>query len=436
MKVIPIIQKISRIKRDISENQTLISTILPIFRYLGWDVFNENRVIFEDMTATKKRVDATFVFEDNSKFLVEVKRLSHRLAMKDFEQLTIYLNSDDNANFGILTNGIDYWIADNKQDGLEAKRVHVCNIFEMTECDLNILRLFFSFDPPYKLKDMNRYINYIRTGLDFGDKRCEKVLEIKNFESDELKKFHDETANSSQTSNKQDDNKNGAFKKPVFAPDEMLFLTNDHHPNLNQNSSASATVSTTTVTNKQPFINKSEEKTNDFDSYSTSNSSTNTTTNKKDNSVTVSSVSSATSSFSTSSQQSNILTTATNKNQDKVNFEPSQPSKNESYDNKKVETNILDQNLSNKEKQQENINNKKIVDIDDEIVKVPLTGKEKIEFFELIERNRAKIFLNGEYHILSDIGFPSLFIKMLRYIMKEIKLYPAYIVVLLIIFHL
>ena len=44
-----------------------------MFRYIGWDIFNENRVIFEDMTSTKKRVDATFVFEDNSKFLVEAK---------------------------------------------------------------------------------------------------------------------------------------------------------------------------------------------------------------------------------------------------------------------------------------------------------------------------------------------------------------------------
>jgi hypothetical protein len=323
-----------------------------MFRYLGWDIFNENRVIFEDMTSTKKRVDATFVFEDNSKFLVEVKRLTHKLVMKDFEQLTLYINSDESANFGILTNGIDYWLADNKQEGLDAKRIHAFNVFDMSECDLNILRMFFSFDPSYKLKDINRYINYIRTGLDFGDKKCEKVLEIKNFESDEIRakqnNNHEDIINSKNSS--QDD-KNLAFKKPVFAPVELPFVTNNS--------------------------NQEKDKEDDFEQM---NLDCEIPKTNNSNSV------------------------VQNKSQIDVELNNLNIKEDLKFENK-----IIDKNINK-----------------DEIIKIPFNGKgEKIEFFELIERNRAKIFLNNEYHIIADIGFPSLFIKMLRHVMKEIKLYPA-----------
>ncbi len=380
MKIIPIIQKISKIKRDISENQTLISVILPVFKFLGWDVFNENRVIYEDMTSTKKRVDATFVFDDNSKFLLEAKRLSHKLIMKDFEQLTLYLNSDENANFGILTNGIDYWIADNKQDGLDAKRIYAFNIFDMSECDLNILRLFFSFDPQYKLKDVNRYINYVKTGLDFGDKICEKVLEIKNFENDDLLIAQKANLNLS-------DDKNASFKKPSFNShsDEMYFLTNS----LSSSSSENKIVDTS---EQDKELNQSDTKI-------------------KNNSQSELSIAIQQQAQNQKQLPQNIKTQM--QQQESV----SQPQIQSEKDHSEIKNTVLSN--SNNNVQQNNINSNY-----DEVIKVP-AGKDKIEFFELIERNRAKIFLNNEYHIITDSGFPSLFIKMLRYIMKEIKLYPA-----------
>ena len=186
MKLIPIIQKINRIKKDISETQTIISTILPIFRYLGWDVFNENKVIFEDVTQTKKRVDITFYYENNVKLILEAKRLSHKLNLKDFEQLTAYLNSDDTADFGILTNGKDYWIADNNSKGLKDKKIYDFNLFDITECDVKVLQMFFSYNAIHKLSNLKRYIDYIRTGLEFGDKECVKILDIQNFDEVEI----------------------------------------------------------------------------------------------------------------------------------------------------------------------------------------------------------------------------------------------------------
>jgi len=313
MKLIPIIQKINRIKKDISENQTLISTILPVFRYLGWDIFNENRVIFEDVTSTKKRVDLTFVFEDDTKFIIEAKRLSHKLSIKDFEQLTVYLNSDDTVNFGILTNGTDYLIADNKGEGLDGKRIYSFNIFEITECDIQILRLFFSFRSSYKFKDLKKYIKYIQMGVEFGDKKCEKVLEIADFEIDK------EVLPKSMT--------------------ELQVEKNITKPNFNKINRIS-----------KPEIMRPSEK---------------------------------------------------------------------PMTSKEI-TPILESNSIEKKSISADLEPIKKRDI--EIKKV--TDGEKIEFFELIERNKAKIYINGEYHILQDNNFSSLFVQMLKYVLKKISSYP------------
>jgi len=312
MKLIPIIQKINRIKKDISENQTLISTILPVFRYLGWDIFNENRVIFEDVTSTKKRVDLTFVFEDETKFIIEAKRLSHKLSIKDFEQLTVYLNSDDTVNFGILTNGTDYLIADNKGEGLDGKKIYNFNIFDITECDIQILKLFFSFKASYKFRDLKKYIRYIQMGVEFGDKKCEKVLEIADFDVEKE-----------------------LFPKSVK---ELQVEKNITKPNFN----------------KVDNIPKAD-----------------------------------------------------------IMKMPERP-----LVSKEI-TPVLENNSIEKKSISADLESPKII-----IETKKVVYGEKIEFFELIERNKAKIFINGEYHILQDKNFSSLFVQMLKYSLKKISSYP------------
>jgi hypothetical protein len=354
MKLIPIIQKVNRIKKDISENQTLISTILPILRYLDWDIFNENRVIFEDVTTTKKRVDITLVFEDNTKFIIEAKRLSHKLSVKDFEQLTLYINSDDSVNFGILTNGIDYWIADNKGEGLENKKIYGFNIFEMTECDLSILKLFFSFHAPYKLKDLGRYINYIQTGIDFGDKECEKVLDISNFEATKELKF--KSSEELQITNSQ--------RKPIFEKSNFQKST-------------------------PPVFQEDEEdvKENLFDQVDESDENLESSEEIKKNDLEVQKVDNF--------QKPKIEDNETPK------IEKTEVVKTEE---KKIENHVQPQNI--------------------EIFKAE-NLKGNIEFFELLERNRAKIFFNGEYHIISEENFSTLFVQLLKYLLKKLKSYPA-----------
>ena len=86
-------------------------------------------------------------------FLLEAKRVGVELSVKDFEQLTGYLNSDRNTDIGILTNGIDYWVADNrKSGGLEDKKIYQFSLDEVTDCNLEILEYFcFPLDKIEKL---------------------------------------------------------------------------------------------------------------------------------------------------------------------------------------------------------------------------------------------------------------------------------------------
>ncbi len=340
MKLIPIIQKVNRITKEISESQTIISVILPILKYLGWDIFNENRVIFEDVTTTRKRVDITLIFQNNSKFLIEAKRLSHKLSMKDFEQLTLYLNSDNSVNFGILTNGIDYWIADNKIEGLENKKIYSFNIFDITECDLNILKLFFSFNPSYNLKDLNRYINYIQMGIDFGDKKCEKVLNISNFEID--------------------------LELEPKTSKELIDTSSLKKPNFNKHKSSFET-----------FLENQKKE-------------------------------------------------SKNSNQDEVRQETSSPNIINEESKNTFESELF-QNYENETQTEDRIENvsKTIHDeFQDVEVIQPKSEDEQIEFFELLEKNRAKIYLDGKYHIITDESFSSLFVKMLKYTLAVMKSYP------------
>ena len=90
---------------------------MPIFDKLGWELGMYNNIVFEESTQTNKRIDIIFKSENNS-FLIEAKRIGVKLTDRDFEQLVNYLNSEG-INIGILTNGIDYWIADNSKTGVK-----------------------------------------------------------------------------------------------------------------------------------------------------------------------------------------------------------------------------------------------------------------------------------------------------------------------------
>jgi hypothetical protein len=340
MKLIPLIKKINGIKRDVSENQTLISTILPLFRYLGWDIFDENRVIFEDVTSTKKRVDVTFVFSRGDRFIIEAKRLTHKLSIKDFEQLTLYINSDEDVNYGILTNGIDYWIADNHKDGLENKNIYRFNIFELTECDLDILKIFFSYGARHNLRNINRYIEYVETGLEFGDKKCSKILQLSDDDIDD------------------DSVEPTPPPPPLTEKEELIESSKNSKADFSDVSKFSPPPS---IEEKKPVEEVVEP-------------SPNPKSGKK--------------------QQDN-RTAFENDTEDIIDLTGGSSEPDEVEESSLSADSIIDYN-----------------------------GGE-IEHFNLIEKSKAKIYLNGKYHILSDSSFSTVFLKVLRYLFQNLESMPV-----------
>jgi hypothetical protein len=339
MKLIPLIKKINSIKKDISENQTLISTILPLFKYLSWDIFDENQVIFEDVTSTKKRVDITFLFNRGARFIVEAKRLTHKLSIKDFEQLTLYINSDENVNYGILTNGVDYWIADNKKDGLDNKNIYRFNIFELTECDLDILKIFFTYGAKHSLDNLNRYIEYIKTGLEFGDKKCIKILQLgnSNYEEIEPPPPKIEVFHSEPIQDKLD------FEEPI------------------------------PPTNKEKEIEISKKKKVEVQKINTNNRT-------------------------------------------RDNFDDIIDLTDGEFDSKQEETTINIININSNEDCLTQIQADEIIE--------PKQGKE-IEYFNLIEKSKSKIYLNGKYHIITGTNFSDTVLRIMRYLFDSLSNYPV-----------
>jgi len=143
---IELFQHIRSLPRNsqISEMGTIFHFIMPLFESLDWKSGMTNSIIFEDTTSTKKRVDIKFLGENGgNSFFLEAKKIGVELSNRDFEQLTTYLNSDDKTEIGILTNGIDYWIADNSVDGgLSNKKIYSFSIDNLSSCDLEILEYF------------------------------------------------------------------------------------------------------------------------------------------------------------------------------------------------------------------------------------------------------------------------------------------------------
>jgi hypothetical protein len=237
--------------------------------------------------------------------------------MKDFEQLTLYINSDDNINFGLLTNGSDYWLADNRKEGLEKKKIHELNLFQLTDCDLNILKKFFFFASRYSLEDINRYIEYINMGIQFGDKECRKVLETSSFENEIREK--------PKVEKKREEKKPKIEETPEV--EEKLQVEE---------------------VEEKPKVEEVEEK----------------------------------------------------------------PKVEEAEEKPKIE------------KVEEKPKEKSSDDFQIKAIRSKKEGEVK-EFFEFLDRSQAKIYLNGEYHILGAQDFPALSIKILRYIFQEIQPFPS-----------
>lgn len=103
-------KKVSTLDKNILEEQTKQTLILPFIQALGYDVFNLNEVVteFTASTASLKDARADFaIMKDGQPVIVmECKALSEKLDRHKTQLEWYFVNSP--ARFGILTNGDRY----------------------------------------------------------------------------------------------------------------------------------------------------------------------------------------------------------------------------------------------------------------------------------------------------------------------------------------
>ena len=173
-------------QQELSEVGTIFHLILPLFNELGWKLGMVENLIFEDKTVTNKRVDIRFE-SSSSGFLLEAKRVGKSLDIKGFEQLIAYLNIDNKINFGILTNGVEYWIADNSKIGLENKIIYKFSIDKISQCDLEILN-YFQF-PLGRIDKLSKKIEVTQWQLELEERECSTIFKHQVTKQDKWSNF-------------------------------------------------------------------------------------------------------------------------------------------------------------------------------------------------------------------------------------------------------
>lgn len=98
--------------KDINEEQTKHSLVLPFFMALGYNIFDMTEFIPEytaDFGIKQgEKVDYAIVMNGQPIAVIEVKKIGKQLSQDNISQLFRYYSTTD-ARFAILTNGNDYW---------------------------------------------------------------------------------------------------------------------------------------------------------------------------------------------------------------------------------------------------------------------------------------------------------------------------------------
>lgn len=87
-----------------TEEETKKDFILPLFKALGWDVFNKKEVSAEEHIKSSGRVDYGFYINGRTKFYLEAKPLKADLNDEDFAKQAIRYSWNRGVTWAILTN--------------------------------------------------------------------------------------------------------------------------------------------------------------------------------------------------------------------------------------------------------------------------------------------------------------------------------------------
>jgi len=87
-----------------TEEETKKDFILPLFKALGWDVFNKKEVSAEEHIKSSGRVDYGFYINGRTKFYLEAKPLKADLNDEDFAKQAIRYSWNRGVTWAVLTN--------------------------------------------------------------------------------------------------------------------------------------------------------------------------------------------------------------------------------------------------------------------------------------------------------------------------------------------
>jgi len=121
-------------KKDLDETSTKQALVLPIFQYLGWDIFNIEEVKPE-YSVENRRVDFSLRIEKSDKVFVEAKKTTESLENHE-EQLLDYAFRQG-VELAVLTNGItwSFYLPTQKGDW-KARKFYTIDILQQETQDI------------------------------------------------------------------------------------------------------------------------------------------------------------------------------------------------------------------------------------------------------------------------------------------------------------
>jgi predicted type IV restriction endonuclease len=151
MTIVPLINNIKKLIKYthvLNEENTKLFCVLPLFQYLGYDVFSPDEVAYEYGACLRqdKSERCDLVVLDNKKsvyMLVEIKSLGKDLSYHT-GQIKQYFVAESSAKYAILTNGDEYWFYEEaqKMSIKEAEPVRKIKISNLEKEDLRYLNAF------------------------------------------------------------------------------------------------------------------------------------------------------------------------------------------------------------------------------------------------------------------------------------------------------
>ena len=100
----------SKLPYDSTEEDVKIQVVIEMLELLGYS----KKIMKFEYNTLGTRTDI-YINSNNCSMYVEIKKKNYELKEKDFKQLSDYLASS-NYTWGLLTNGNDYWLMNNKVD--------------------------------------------------------------------------------------------------------------------------------------------------------------------------------------------------------------------------------------------------------------------------------------------------------------------------------